>query len=366
MPKLELDIQQGVPALVEGTTADLSSYPDWVNVLRSNAYLPEQVILADPLSYCAGVVRANIAAELLLDETPSGETIYFYHAPIHNDTKLKEWEARGAQVVNSLDEVPDGSVILFSAHGVSPFIWMQAKAKHLRGIDATCPLVDKTHREVKSLKDQKYKILLVGYKNHDEIVGTFGEAPEDITVVSPRATQEQLVVLLEELKDEPKLALRSQTTLAMRDLMQMIEFIQSIRPDLDLSKVSDICFATDDRQEAILASIQNAGAELLIIFGSDETKRQPSSNSIRLREVAEGADAKAYLVEDITEIKPEWFEGISRVGVSAGASAEPKRVAEFIMCLRDLGLTPDRLIRVKVADESKITFANAHRFDFSQ
>ncbi len=357
-----LGIQNGVPAIVEGATVEPFFLPSWVEDLKSQNYLPGKLVIAEPLSYCAGVVRANEGIDEMLDQH-SGETVYLYHAPIHNDTKLSEWETKNARVVNSLDEVPNGSPVYFSAHGLAPEVWDQARKKGLRGKDATCPLVEKGHREVRDLKDQGYTILLVGHKSHDEILGTIGEAPEDIVIVNPHSTREQIDELMESLKDTERVALRSQTTLAVSDLSDLIDYIKDKRPDLNLPKVSDICYATENRQEAIVQAIISGGAQVMIIFGSNETKRQPSSNSIRLREVAESHGIPAYLVEDIGEIKSEWFRDVETIGLSAGASADPKRVAEFLDLMRSIGVKNDQIQRITVAQEPQV-FAPARDFDF--
>lgn len=355
---------EGLPQIVKNVEKlNLSDLPQWARELRELQYLPDQIIIGEPLSYCAGVVRANMAADEILGKN-RGEPVYLYHAPIHNETKLSEWEEKGAVVVNSLDEVPEDSLVLFSAHGVSPDVWFQAKQKKLKGADATCPLVNKTHREVQELFDQGYKILFIGHRNHDEIVGTIGEAPENIIVIHPKSSREDIDNILKGVEGE-KLALRSQTTLAVGDLEELIEYIESKRPDLNLPNKSDVCYATHNRQEAVIQTIVGNGAQLMVIFGSNETKRNPSSNSIRLREVAQNLDTSAYLVEDISEIKAEWFRGVSRIGVSAGASAAPERVAEFLVCMRAIGLKNSQIARVTVAEEPQV-FTPAKRFDFSQ
>ncbi len=355
-------LNEGLPQIVKNVEKlNPSDLPQWARELAELQYLPDQIIIAEPLSYCAGVVRANRVADELLEKSKG--QVYLYHAPIHNETKLAQWEERGAIVVNSLDDIADGSVVLFSAHGVSPEIWSAAKAKRLRGADATCPLVYKTHKEVRELVDQGYKILLIGHRNHDEVVGTIGEAPETIIVIHPKIAKEDVDSILEGLKEE-KLALRSQTTLAVGDLEELVEYIRSKRSDLNLPAKSDVCYATHNRQEAVIQTIVGSGAQLMLIFGSDETKRSPSSNSIRLREVVQSLGVPAFLVEDVSEIKSEWFRGSSRIGVSAGASAAPERVAEFLACMSAIGLKNSQIARVTVAEEPQV-FAPAKRFDFS-
>lgn len=360
----------GIPALIERTgVVFLETSPSWVQDLKKINWKPEQVVIADPLSYCAGVVRANIAADEMLEEyknrkSAEGVSVYFYHAPIHNDTKLKEWETRGAKVVESLDEVPDGSPVLLSAHGVSPLVWIEAKRRHFKGRDATCPLVDKTHREAIDLAKKDYQILLVGHEQHDEIVGTVGEAPGNIVVINPKIDFRDLTEIVNSLWNAP-IALRTQTTLAVEDTLDLIEFVKSLRSDLNLPSHSDICFATQNRQEAIIKAISLAGVDNIVIFGSHEGMRKPSSNSIRLREVAKEYGAAAVLVEDIGEIEASNLRQCKKLGISAGASADPKRVAEMLAALRELGMTNDRIKRLTVAEETQV-FVSAKRFDFSK
>lgn len=367
-----LQTNPGAPLMIERAgVVFLENVPRWVQDLKIGQWRPEQVVLADPLSYCAGVIRANIAVEQLLDENTdnrdeAGVSVYLYHAPIHNDTKLAEWESRGARIVNSLDEVPVGSVapVLLSAHGVSPSVWFEAKRKGLKGRDATCPLVDKTHREVKDLAKKGYKTLLVGHSKHDEIVGTLGEAPENIIVIDPKINRDELIRIVKENINVP-LALRTQTTLAVEDTLELIETVLAVYPDLNLASHTDICFATQNRQEAIIKTITDAGVDCMIIFGSNESKRQPSSNSIRLREVAVEQNVPAFLVEDITEIDASWLTPFKKIGLSAGASADPKRVAEMLVCLGEAGVGYNQITRLTVKEEPQV-FAAARSFDFSK
>lgn len=368
--KENLVIKTGTPAIVENSgIVTFEKVPLWVNELKSLDWRPESVMLCDPLSYCAGVVRANIAVEQMLDEKKdfrdtNGVSVYLYHAPIHNDSKLKEWEERGAYVVGGLQEVPDESSVLFSAHGVSPQVWLEARRKRLKGKDATCPLVDKTHREAKELASNGYRIFLVGHEKHDEILGTVGEAPDNITVINPKINFDDLGKIIELYQDSP-LALRTQTTLAVEDTLDLINFCLTKRPDLNLPNHSDICYATQNRQEAVLQTIKNAGADTLVIFGSDENKRQPSSNSIRLREVAADAGSDAYLVEDVREIKANYLLKSNKLALSAGASADPKRVAEMLVLLYDIGVKRSQVKHLTVAEEPQV-FSPAKDFDFSK
>lgn len=361
-------IQKGIPKIIERAQSEvgvLSDFPLWVTKLKDINYLPKKVTIADPLSYCAGVVRSDNGIEDMFREYPNG--FYLYHAPIHNDTKLEEWERRGATLIKDLEElknVPDGVAVYLSAHGVGPDVWQVLMDKKAKGKDAMCPLVDKTHREAISLIKRGFKVWLFGNKNHDEIEGTVKIAPDKIFVVSPNVSKKEIREQLKYFEDE-KLGVRSQTTLNFEDIKGKIDYIKSLRQDVDLPKIEDICFASQNRQEATIRAITVAGAELMIIFGSDKSKRQPSSNTIRLKEVSEESGAKlACIVEDISEIKAEWFRDIANVGVSAGASAPPARVGEFLICFKQIGLKSNQLQMITVVEEPQV-FAPVRDFDFS-
>lgn len=364
-----LGIMEGFPPIVKNAEASplitVSEMPSWVKELKAIEWKPEELIIADPLSYCAGVERANRAADQILAENP-GETVYFYHAPIHNESKVNEWVKKGAKIVGSLDEVPDGSAILFSAHGISPDLLTEARRKKLRGMDATCPLVDKTHKDIEKFKEAGYRTLLIGKAGHDEIVGTLGHDPEGITLISPNISAEELEEVMEGLQGVDKLALSTQTTLSYVEILDLVEHIQELRPDIKLPNKDDICYATQNRQEAVIAAIDEAGAQMVVVFGSDETKgKYKSNNSIELRETAKGKGVGGYLAEDWGEVKAEWFRGVSKLGVSAGASAAPERIVELIAGLRELGLRNDQINRVTVAYEDQL-FKDSVPFDYSQ
>lgn len=365
----QLGIHSGLPPIIERLQAELKldfELPHWARQLKEMVYLPEKVTIADPLSYCAGVVRSDDGIEDMFREYPNG--FYLYHAPIHSDTKLAEWERRGATLIKDLEElknVPVEPVVYLSAHGVGPDVWLVLMDKRAKGKDAKCPLVDKTHREVISLIERGFNVWLFGNRSHDEIEGTVKIAPDKIFVVRPNVSKKEIREQLKYFEGE-RLGVRSQTTLNFEDIKDKIAYIKSLRPDVDLPKKEDICFASQNRQEAIVRAITVAGAELIIIFGSDESKRQPSSNTIRLREVSEESGAQlACIVEDISEIKAEWFNGITNVGVSAGASAPPAKVGEFLICLKQIGLKSSQLQRITVAEEPQV-FAQVRDFDFSK
>lgn len=359
-------IEQGLPRIIQKSETQPPTHreqPLWARTIKENGWLPKKIILTDPLSYCAGVERSNDITDTLLDEA-GGETVYLYHAPIHNETKLEEWEKRGGKVVNNIQDIPQGGTVLFSAHGVSPDVWRIAQERKLKGADATCPLVEKPHREVKNLTDNDYEVILVGKKGHDEVEGVLGIAPEKIKVLDPKSSTDEISKLVAKMGD--KLGLRTQTTLAHNEIAELIDYIKSIRPDLDLPRsIDDICFATQNRQEAIIDAINNAGAEKMIIFGSDENSRTPSSNTIRQREVAESHGISAHIVESIESINPNWFCNINTLGISAGASADPMRIVEFLRIMKDSGIKGEQVFRATVAKEN-MRFAPARRFDFSK
>lgn len=358
-------VERGVPEIVRRTEANSLSFvepPQWVNELKENRWLPEKIVIADPLSYCAGVERSIKIADALFEEA-NGEPVYLYHAPIHNETKLREWEEKGGIIVNDLNEVPPFSTVLFSAHGVSPEIWKIAREKQLKGADATCPLVEKPHRDVQRLTREGYDIIAIGHRNHDEIQGLVGIAPNKITVLHPATPYKEVGTLVTHMGE--KFGLRTQTTLAHNEIVDLIEYIKKQRPDVDLPRsIDDICFATQNRQDAIINAIVNAGVEEMIIFGSDENSRTPSSNTIRQREVAQGHGASAHIVENIGTIKSEWFRNIKALGIAAGASADPKRVSEFLKAIKNSGIRSEQIFRATVAEE-RMVFAEARRFDFS-
>lgn len=356
--EIEPKIQPGTPRLIERNPVDFIETPGWAKTLRLSGYLPETVTIADPLSYCAGVEQAVEEVERKMNRR-------LYHVPIHNERKLEEWEAGGAVLVDNIEDVPDGEELVFSAHGVSNEVKRRAKEKRLIVADTTCPLVDKTRREVRALNQAKYKIILVGDKKHDEMVGTLSEAPDAITIISPKAPPEKFQEALESLKDEPLVAVRTQTTLEARLVDKLLEQMEVLRPDINKPLKSDICYATQNRQDAVIETIRLSGAGLMIIFGSGENSRTPSSNSMRLREVGQGEGVPTYLVEDISEIQAEWFKGVKNVGVSAGASADPKRVSEFLYAMKDIGLQPDQLHRVTVAEEKQI-FSTVRRSNWTK
>ncbi|HEY7043907.1 MAG TPA: 4-hydroxy-3-methylbut-2-enyl diphosphate reductase [Nocardioidaceae bacterium] len=276
-----------------------------------------QVLLAAPRGYCAGVDRAVITVEKALDVY--GPPIYVRKQIVHNKHVVRTLENRGAIFVEELDEVPEGSTVVFSAHGVSPAVHEQASERRLKTIDATCPLVTKVHNEARRFANDGYDILLIGHEGHEEVEGTSGEAPDNITLVQGPGDVADL-----DLRDPQRVAWLSQTTLSVDETMQTVDRIRQRFPNLLDPPSDDICYATQNRQQAV-KEIAN-GADLVIVVGSGN-----SSNSVRLVEVALEAGAQAaYRVDDASEIDEEWLEGADSVGVTSGASV-PEDLVEGVL-----------------------------------
>ena len=277
----------------------------------------KRVLLAAPRGYCAGVDRAVIAVEKALDHY--GAPVYVRKEIVHNKHVVTGLEKRGAIFVDEVDEVPEGSTLVFSAHGVSPAVVKASEARGLNTIDATCPLVTKVHREVQRFAAEEYDILLIGHEGHEEVEGTAGEAPDHVQLVDGPDGIENARV-----KDPKKVIWLSQTTLSVDETMETVLKLREKFPTLQNPPSDDICYATQNRQVAI----KKVGAEsdLVLVIGSAN-----SSNTVRLVEVALEAGAKAaYRIDYASEIKEEWFEGVETVGVSSGASAPEELVEEVL------------------------------------
>jgi 4-hydroxy-3-methylbut-2-enyl diphosphate reductase len=280
------------------------------------------VLLASPRGYCAGVDRAVIAVEKALDHY--GAPVYIRKEIVHNKHVVQSLEKRGAIFVNELDEVPEGSVLVFSAHGVSPMVVADAEARKLNTIDATCPLVTKVHREVQRFAKEDYDILLIGHEGHEEVEGTAGEAPDKVQIVDVNIDGVRV-------RDENKLIWLSQTTLSVDETMETVVKLREKFPTLQNPPSDDICYATQNRQVAIKKV--GADSDLVIVVGSAN-----SSNTVRLVEVALDAGAKAaYRVDFASEIQDEWFEGVETVGLSSGASVPEELVQEVLVDLASRG-----------------------------
>ena len=279
----------------------------------------QRILLAAPRGFCAGVVRAIEIVDLALDcfEGP----VYVRREIVHNRHVVRDFEARGVRFVQELGEVPDGATAVFSAHGVSPQVRADAVARKLRVIDATCPLVTKVHLEAIRFARMGYEILLVGHAGHEEVEGTMGEAASQIKLVSSVADAESV-----EVRDSERVAFITQTTLSMEDTRPIVEALKRRFPRIHVPTKDDICYATQNRQVAVRALAKRA--PLILVVGS-----RNSSNSNRLVEEALLAGARAYLVDDVSEIDPAWFENVETLGITSGASAPEFLVNEIVRVL---------------------------------
>jgi 4-hydroxy-3-methylbut-2-enyl diphosphate reductase len=297
----------------------------------------KKVLLASPRGYCAGVDRAVIAVEKALDHY--GAPVYVRKQIVHNKHVVSSLEQRGAIFVDEVDEAPIGSVLVFSAHGVSPAVVAAAEARQLNTIDATCPLVTKVHREVQRFAKEGYDILLVGHEGHEEVEGTAGEAPDIVQIVDGDDT-----IAATTIRDPEKVIWLSQTTLSVDETMQTVLKLREKYPTLQNPPSDDICYATQNRQVAI----KKVGAEsdLVIVVGSAN-----SSNTVRLVEVALEAGAKAaYRVDFAHEIDNAWFEGVETIGVTSGASVPEELVSEVLDYVANIGFGDVRTVQTAEED----------------
>lgn len=279
-----------------------------------------EILLAAPRGFCAGVNMAVKSLELAIEHF--GTPIYVYHEIVHNQYVVKTFESKGAVFVDSLDDVPEESMVLFSAHGVSPEIREHARRRRLNAIDATCPLVTKVHLEAIKYAKGGYTIILIGHDGHDEVIGTMGEAPEAIVLVEDADGVEKL-----NFSEDTKLAYLTQTTLSVDDANRIISSLRERFPWIESPPKDDICYATQNRQEAVSKLGQQADAVLVI--GS-----QNSSNSQRLRELGDEQGKRAYLIDGVQDIQPDWFSKGDRILLTAGASAPESVVQETIAWLQ--------------------------------
>ena len=281
-----------------------------------------------PRGFCAGVVRAVDIVELALEAY--GAPVYVHHEIVHNTYVVEQLRRRGAIFVEAISEVPHGAVLVFSAHGVPPTVRDEAKERRLRVIDATCPLVTKVHLEALKFAREKRTIILIGHRDHQEIVGTSGEAPDRTLVVDSVAEVDALKV------DDPnKLAFLTQTTLSLYDTQEIVARLRQRFPNILGPASDDICYATQNRQEAVEHVAKDV--DLILVVGS-----QNSSNSNRLVELAQRLNIRAMLIDAATDIDPKWLEGIRRVGLTAGASAPEVLVEQVSERLAQFGFTDQR------------------------
>ena len=284
-----------------------------------------QVLLAKPRGFCAGVDRAIEIVERALQI--HGAPIYVRHEVVHNKFVVNDLRTKGAVFVEDLSEVPAGSTVIFSAHGVSQDVRREADARQLKVFDATCPLVTKVHVEVAKMRELGREIVMIGHHGHPEVEGTMGQSRGGMYLVE---TLDDVALLT--VADESNLAFVTQTTLSVDDASQMVSALKKRFPTIVGPKRDDICYATQNRQDAIKVLAQQC--DVVIVVGSPN-----SSNSNRLREVAANQNVAAYMVDNAGELKPEWVAGKARVGVTAGASAPEVLVQEVVFRLRELGAT---------------------------
>jgi 4-hydroxy-3-methylbut-2-enyl diphosphate reductase len=283
----------------------------------------KRILVAAPRSFCAGVVRAIDIVEKLLDQ--HGPPVYVRHEIVHNVHVVRDLEARGAVFVDSEDEVPEGELIVLSAHGVAPQVYEKCAERGLKIVDAVCPLVSKVHAEARRYAARGHKIALVGHAGHVEVEGTMGEAPESIVLVETPEDARQL-----EVENGEQVAYITQTTLSLDDTSDVVDALRERFPDLIGPPSADICYATQNRQDAVKRICEEA--TLLLVVGS-----KTSSNANRLVEVARDRGARAHLIDDETDLDPGWLEGHETVGLTAGASSPDVLVDRVVARLADLG-----------------------------
>ncbi|MBA9003158.1 MULTISPECIES: 4-hydroxy-3-methylbut-2-enyl diphosphate reductase [Thermomonospora] len=292
----------------------------------------KKVILAEPRSFCAGVRRAIAIIELALERY--GSPVYVRKEIVHNHYVVRSLERRGARFVDSEQDVPEGAVCVFSAHGVSPEVRRNAHGRRLEVIDATCPLVSKVHQEARRYARQGRTLLLIGHADHEEVEGTYGHAPEQTVIVESVEDAERL-----DLPADTPVAFLTQTTLSVDETRDIVEVLRRRFPDLSGPDKDDICYASQNRQDAIKAIAPRS--DLVLVVGS-----RNSSNSCRMVEVARRCGTRAHLVPEAADLDPAWLEGVRTVGVSAGASAPEVLVDGLLDRLAEFGFEDLEIARV--------------------
>src|SRR6516165_6867248 len=300
-----------------------------------NSGAEKKIFLLKPRGFCAGVVRAIDVVKIALDLY--GPPVYVRKEIVHNKHVVDELRNSGAIFVEELDEVPAGARAIFSAHGVAPSVRRQAKERRLAVIDATCPLVTKVHLEAVKFAREGYSIVLIGHKDHDEVIGTLGEVPDRSYLVETVEDVERL-----NLPDPTRVRYLTQTTLSLDETRDIINRLRARFPHIQGPPAQDICYATENRQMAVKAISE--AIDLLLVVGS-----QNSSNSKRLVEVGDNVGVRSYLVNDCSEVKTVWLEGVRNVGVTAGASAPEHLVEELVEFLHERGFR--RMEEIEMVDE---------------
>jgi len=290
----------------------------------------EKVVLAAPRGFCAGVVRAVDIVDLALDLYD--EPIYVRKEIVHNPHVVKTLTDKGAIFVDCIEDIPEGSRVIFSAHGVAPEIWEKAASRSLRVVDATCPLVTKVHQEAVRYARDDYTIVLVGHEGHDEVIGTLGEAPAQIRLVT---TVEDVEAL--EVEDPNRVAYITQTTLSLQDTREVVEVLRRKYPAIEGPPSEDICYATQNRQEAVLELARQS--DLVLVVGAEN-----SSNSKRMVEESGREGTPAYLVNDLDCIQKEWLADVQTLGLTSGASAPESLVQEIATFFQKQGAVLEELV----------------------
>jgi 4-hydroxy-3-methylbut-2-enyl diphosphate reductase len=298
-----------------------------------------EILLAGPRGFCAGVERAIDIVEVAL--SVCRPPVYVRKEIVHNRHVVESLRAKGAIFVDELTEVPDDATVVFSAHGISPAVREEAQRRGLRVVDATCPLVTKVHLEAVRYAREGYSIVLIGHEDHDEVIGTLGEAPERIVVIDSVAEVEKL-----EVPNPNKIAYLTQTTLSVDDTREVIEALRRKFPRIVGPSRDDICYATQNRQAAVKRLAGDV--DVLLVIGATN-----SSNANRLVEVAKMAGTHAHLINDISEIRPEWLQGAGRVGITAGASTPEMLVSQAVEALKASGV----IVREVHVVEEDVRFA---------
>ncbi|MEJ5028730.1 MULTISPECIES: 4-hydroxy-3-methylbut-2-enyl diphosphate reductase [Comamonas] len=289
---------------------------------------PQEIVLAEPRGFCAGVDRAIEIVERAIEKF--GAPIYVRHEIVHNTYVVNDLKAKGAIFIEELDDVPPGATLIFSAHGVSKAVQLEAERRGFSIFDATCPLVTKVHVEVAKLAKEGYEFIMIGHKGHPEVEGTMGQLSEGIHLV-----EEVGDVAHVHPSQTDKLAVVTQTTLSVDDAAEITAAVKLRFPQIREPKQQDICYATQNRQDAV--KVMSSQVDLVIVVGSPT-----SSNSNRLRELAVKLGTPGYMVDNADELQPEWFDGIARVGLTAGASAPEVLVKQVIERIKVLGATSVR------------------------
>jgi len=280
-----------------------------------------KILLANPRGFCAGVNMAIECVDRVLKL--KGPPIYVYHEIVHNKHVVDRFVQRGVVFVNSIDDVPNGATVVYSAHGVSPEIREKSRERNLLQVDATCPLVTKVHSEATQFAKREFTIVLIGHEDHDEVIGTLGEAPNAIRIVESLEDVAKL-----DIPADGKIAYLTQTTLSIDDAQRIIDALKRKYPGIHSPKKEDICYATTNRQQAVMAL--SPRSDLVLVVGSKN-----SSNSLRLVEMAQNRGVRGYLVDDVSEIHEDWLEGVGTLLLTAGASAPEDLVQAIIKLLLD-------------------------------